>query len=46
MPVSYHEYVNEYVTFERNEIARMYVLRKTANFRGAFVYRNGPKWAK
>ena len=24
----------------------MYVFRKTANFRGAFVYRNGPKWAK
>ena len=24
----------------------MYVFRKTANSRGAFVYRNGPKWVK
>ena len=45
MPVSYHD-MSMNMSFSKNEIARMYVFRKTANFRGAFVYRNGPKWAK
>ena len=45
MPVIYHD-MSMNMSFGKNEIARMYVFRKTANFRGAFVYRNGPKWAK
>ena len=43
MPVSYHD-MSMNMSFLKNEIARMYVFyfRKTANFLGAFVYRNGP----